>query len=124
MAEEMAGFPFWELRFDETGRLVNAGEVDAFMVDLPTQQLTDLFIISHGWNNDREFARGMYGRFLGQMRSVLRSPPMAASEQARIGVAGVVWPSMRWADEDVPGDDMGVPQASTVRIRMPVSFRS
>ena len=59
MAGEIAGRPHWEISFDEQGK-PNQGEVDALLAELPGEDLTDLFVFSHGWNNDRGQARRLY----------------------------------------------------------------
>src|SRR5438034_10514920 len=52
MPQDIAGYPHWEARFDEGGQFLDAGAIDQFLHELPAQGLTDLFIFSHGWNND------------------------------------------------------------------------
>lgn len=100
MAEQVAGFAFWEIGFDDKARFTDRKAIDAMVKELPGQALTDLLILSHGWNNDRRVARGLYERLLGEMRGVLGS--VALREGAKLGAAGVYWPSMRWADESAP----------------------
>ena len=62
MASEIAGQPHWEIGFDEQGKAAQ-GEVDALLAELPGKDLTDLFVFSHGWNNDRGQARRLYERY-------------------------------------------------------------
>ena len=61
--------------------------------------ITDLFIFSHGWNNDRDTAERLYRGFFGQLRKVVDDPALPKRRQARIGTAGVFWPSILWPDE-------------------------
>jgi hypothetical protein len=49
----------WEISFDEHGK-PNQGEADAVARELPGEDLTDLFVFSHGWNNDRGQAPGCW----------------------------------------------------------------
>jgi hypothetical protein len=100
MPDQVAGFPYWEVRFDEHGQLVEPAAAHALLADLPAQAPTDLFVFSHGWNSDRQLARDLYARYFAQMRAVLEGWP--AHRPAKIGTVGVLWPSMRWADEVVP----------------------
>lgn len=103
MAEQVAGFPYWEVRFDDRARLAEPARVEALLADLPRQALTDLFLFSHGWNNDRQMARNLYGAFFATLRAVLDNPPPdAAQRPATIGTLGIIWPARRWADEDLP----------------------
>ncbi len=103
MPEQLSGFPYWELRFDESGRLVDSRAAGALVEELPGQGLTDLFVFSHGWNNDRGMARDLYERYFAEMRALLdRSDLPGTRREAAIGTVGVIWPSMRWEDEALP----------------------
>ncbi|HZQ99620.1 MAG TPA: serine-threonine protein kinase [Chloroflexota bacterium] len=113
MAGQVAGFPFWVASFDESGGLAQPDAIDAFLAELPGQEVTDLFVCSHGWNNTREMALAMYERFFEQVAALLGEPTVR--RDARIGVLGVIWPSIRWADEAVPAPTSpGVPTAAAV----------
>ena len=106
MAEKMGAFPFWEVDFDERGRKVGSGAA-TLVAELPGQRLTDLFICSHGWNNSRAVARKLYAKFFGQMTKVLCDPKVQPRGRYKIGTVGIVWPAMRWADEDTNGPGGG-----------------
>ena len=100
MSDTTAGFRFWEIEFDENGGPVGAG-ARQLESDLASSEVTDLFIISHGWNNSATMARLLYDRFFAQVAQVLGGP------RTTIGVAGIVWPSMQWPDEELPGERVG-----------------
>lgn len=103
MAHEVAGFPYWEVVFDEVGGVALPESVTG---ELPAQKLTDLFIFSHGWNNDQSYARQLYETYFAHMRAVLDGRGgMPAGK--KVGAVGVVWPAMRWADEPVPVGERG-----------------
>jgi hypothetical protein len=97
MASEIAGLPHWEIGFDEHGK-AGQGEAGALLAELPGKDLTDLFVFSHGWNNDRRQAHRLYQRFFDQVPNLLTT----GGGTARVGTLGVVWPSKRWADEPEP----------------------
>jgi hypothetical protein len=103
MASEIAGQPHWEIGFDEQGKAAQ-GEVDALLAELPGEDLTDLFVFSHGWNNDRRQARRLYQLYFQQVPGLLGR---GGGQAARVGTLGVVWPSKRWADEPEPTGDGG-----------------
>ena len=103
MASEIAGQPHWEIGFDEHGKTTPA-EVDALLAELPGKDLTDLFVFSHGWNNDRRQARRLYQLYFQQVPGLLGR---GGGQAARVGTLGVVWPSKRWADEPEPTGDGG-----------------
>ena len=100
MADVVAGFPFWPLRFDKDGN--GDATVDTFLDELPGAGLTDLFIFSHGWNNDETTALDLYSRFFGAVRDVLSSGSATLRAGAKIGVAGVLWPSILFPGDTVP----------------------
>jgi hypothetical protein len=103
MAGEISGQPHWEISFDEHGK-PNQGEADAVARELPGEDLTDLFVFSHGWNNDRGQARRLYQHWFGQLPGLLAQ---GGAQDVRAGSLGVVWPSKRWADEPEPTGDGG-----------------
>ena len=61
----------WEVSFDERGQ-PDQGEVGKLLGELPDRDLTDLFVFSHGWNNDRAMARKLYEGLFERVQSVLR----------------------------------------------------
>jgi hypothetical protein len=101
MAGEIAGRPHWEIGFDEQGK-PDQGEADALLAELPGEDLTDLFVFSHGWNSDRGQARRLYQLYFQQLPGLLAQ---GGAPDARVGTLGVVWPSKRWADEPEPTGD-------------------
>jgi hypothetical protein len=102
MPQTVAGFPYWEVSFDEQGHLAQAQEADTVVAELPGQGLTDLFIFSHGWQNDRQMARDLYRGYFQLMRDLLDLPTVHPRRAATPGTLGVIWPSKRWADEPPP----------------------
>jgi hypothetical protein len=103
MAGEIAGRPHWQVGFDEQGG-ADQGEAGALLAELPGEDLTDLFVFSHGWNSSRAQARRLYERYFEQLPGLLAR----GGSTARVGTLGVVWPSKRWADEPEPtGGDGG-----------------
>ncbi|MER5430323.1 serine-threonine protein kinase [Streptomyces sp. NPDC002588] len=90
----MSVAPYWELTFDADGD-VDAGQRDRLLAGARKSGIRDLIVFSHGWNNDRSGATLLYSRFFQPI-------PRLAPATARIGYAGVVWPSMRFCDEPIP----------------------
>jgi hypothetical protein len=106
MTQTVAGFPFWDLRFNEDGQPEDAAALDEFVDEAKAQDLSDLFIFSHGWNNDATTALNLYQRFFGEMRKLLDDPSIPKRRDAKIGTAGVIWPSIKWPDDEA-GDSAG-----------------
>ena len=113
MAGEIAGQPHWEIGFDDHGQ-PDQGEADTLLRELPGEDLTDLLVFSHGWNNDRGQARRLYQLYFQQVPGLLAQ---GGAQDARVGSLGVVWPSKRWADE--PTGDGGGGAAGLGRRRRP-----
>jgi hypothetical protein len=98
MAGEIAGAAHWELGFDDRGR-PDQGELGRLLAEVPTRGVTDLMLLSHGWNSDRGQARRLYRLWFEQVPGLLGR---AGASAATVGSVGVVWPSKRWADEPEP----------------------
>ncbi|MFG2116434.1 serine-threonine protein kinase [Streptomyces sp. NPDC048718] len=85
--------PYQQIVFDKDGD-GPAGQARA-LAALARQGCTDLVVFTHGWNNTPSSATGLFDRFLAPF-------PRVAGKAARLGYAGVVWPSMMFSDEPVP----------------------
>ena len=85
-----------EMQFDKDARVV--GNVDAVLA-LANGPCTDLIVASHGWNNDANDARALYDQWRASMRNVLAQGRVPALTNRAIAFAGVIWPSMKFADD-------------------------
>jgi hypothetical protein len=116
---ELAGFPYFEVQFTKQGEAFDPRETAAVLdavraggrsapsglQDTQTgPRIGELFVISHGWNNDIAEARALYRNLFRSVRRTIEeggAPALAGREMA---VLGVLWPSKRFADEDlIPG---------------------
>lgn len=95
MSTELHGFPFWTLEYEKNASPVDATALEIFVAQVAQKKLTDVYIFSHGWNNDRKTALGLYDRYFAEVRKIVD----ARGISARIGVAGVIWPSILWPDD-------------------------
>lgn len=98
MTEQLHGLPYWELRFDSSGD-IDGAQRDALVSELPGTGVRDLFVFSHGWNSSPGTSRRLYDRFFGLLADAARD---STAPPARIGLVGILWPSLRWADEAIP----------------------
>jgi hypothetical protein len=105
MSDSLAGFPFWTLQFDKNG--VPSDAVASFLSEVKTADLSDLFIFSHGWNNDQATALDLYTRFFTAVKALLNDPAVASRPGAKAGVAGVLWPSILFPGDTPPAADAG-----------------
>jgi len=94
MTDAIGGVPFWDVTFDDDGD-PDTRTTDALVAE--TGDLTDLYVFSHGWNNDPRTARALYDGFLGLLAQQLHADPRGTA-----GFAGVYWPAKRWSDEPIP----------------------
>src|SRR5579875_1294921 len=105
MSSTVAGFPFWTLPFDKDG--VPQQGVSTFPGEVAAAGVTDLFIFSHGWNNDTATALDLYTRFFQAVGAVLADPTVKLRQGAKIGVAGVLWPSILFPGDTAPAQSQG-----------------
>jgi pimeloyl-ACP methyl ester carboxylesterase len=90
-------YPYAEVQLQADGSVHDPAELAAAVAQLRTAGVTDVLVMVHGWNNDMDAARSLYQRLAGSLEAV--EPAVAAAAGRRIGVLGVLWPSIKWADE-------------------------
>lgn len=105
---EIAGLPFWELRYDADGN-PDPVEETRLLKAVSEGAITNLMIFAHGWNNNPHVAFRLYKRFFGVLAGQLGRA--AGDPPTRIGLAGVLWPAQRWSDEPIP--DFDAPTTTT-----------
>ncbi|SEF34541.1 hypothetical protein SAMN05421837_107434 [Amycolatopsis pretoriensis] len=92
---QLSGFPAAEVEFDRTGEL--AGDRGAAVRALAADPaVTDLVVLTHGWNDDHLVARLLFSALAGSLRSVSGGLP-----GRRIAFACVLWPSRKLAEGGV-----------------------
>jgi hypothetical protein len=105
--EKLAGFPFWSIEFGKDGVALPATDMGTVEKELKDAGVTDLYVMSHGWNNDKADARNLYDRFFTQLRAALDANP--AYQSRTYGVLGIFWPSKKFADKElIPGGAAGL----------------
>jgi hypothetical protein len=97
---EFAGFPFCEVRFDKKGKIQGSASAVAVQAMLDGG-ITDLIVISHGWNNDDDEARGLYERFAQSARNVIARGTLPVAD-CKLAFLRVFWPSKKFRDDDAP----------------------
>ncbi|MFL6175584.1 MAG: hypothetical protein ACJ715_02950 [Ornithinibacter sp.] len=102
-------YPYQELEFAKDGSPVHHEQADA--VRALADQVTDVVVVSHGWNNDMDEARVLYRTLFASMDAVRQARGTDLGGRS-IGVVGVLWPSKRFADAElVPGGAAGIGDA-------------
>ena len=82
---DIAGIPYTEAQFDLNGMLGRP-------VTLPPG-VTDLIVISHGWNNDADAARHLYRTLFTNFVAVATPNDLPGRSLA---IVGVIWPSKKF----------------------------
>lgn len=101
---ELSGFPFFEVHFDKRARQAEPAQATALLAHLERAGVTDLLVLAHGWNNDMAEARALYARLCKRLRFVHDFAPPQGVAGRSFAIAGVLWPSKRFAERDlIPG---------------------
>ncbi|MBA3913625.1 MAG: hypothetical protein H0X25_07165, partial [Acidobacteriales bacterium] len=112
MITHYGGFPAFDVLYDTGGQLVNPQfEQDAldYLASNDGSAITDLAVMSHGWNNNIDEARELYSGFFAAVRGTLGAQPTLCSNGRQLAVIGVFWPSKKFADADlIPGGAAGL----------------
>ncbi|HLL70677.1 MAG TPA: hypothetical protein VK363_04540 [Pyrinomonadaceae bacterium] len=101
---EISGFPYFEVQFTKDGAVHDEDEVRRvldFVSGQPQGSVTDLIVISHGWNNDMGEARRTYGNLFALVRKQLDGNRPQGLEARNFAVLGILWPSKKFADEEL-----------------------
>jgi len=97
----LEGFPYFEVEFNKKGQVFDSDQVKALTDFLSQGEVSDLFVISHGWNNDMDDARDLYRRFFDCMRQILDSGGVAGVSTRKFAIMAVLWPSAKFADKEL-----------------------
>src|SRR5215510_920473 len=84
---DIAGIPYTEAQFNKDGNLENQNQVN-----LPAD-ITDVFVMSHGWNNNADDARTLYREFFENFVAVAQPNDLSGRSFA---IVGVIWPSKKF----------------------------
>ena len=87
------------------------------LATLRDEPVTDVFLMSHGWQGDVPSAVRQYHKWIDAMGAC--TADRAAIEKARPGfhplLVGLHWPSLAWGDEELPSESVSfAPGASPV----------
>jgi hypothetical protein len=97
----MREIPHYEIEFGADGRLVNEQQ-EASLAEVVSGGRKTLFVFAHGWNNSPGKARELFQRFFATVHDALPS-----GAESSVATVGVIWPSMRWPDEQDPTASSG-----------------
>ncbi len=103
---KMGPFKYLPLAFDKDGAIVDETQFAAVTAALSSTAITDLIVISHGWNNDTPEAEALYTSIFNQVGAVLplKNPACNAVRAKKVLVVGILWPSKKFDDSSlIPG---------------------
>lgn len=99
----------FDVEFTKDGDVFKPAQAEALVAGLGG--VTDLIVVSHGWNNDMADARALYDELVGNIEELLKARTAAGAPTALEALAGrtyavcqVFWPSKKFTDADlIPG---------------------
>jgi hypothetical protein len=94
MTDALDAFHYAPLQFDTTGSLVDPAQ--ATRVHDLAGEVTDLLVISHGWNNSAADALSMYRQIAASMVADRDGGHEPALANRTLGLVGVIWPSKQF----------------------------
>lgn len=114
--KELSGFPYFEIQFTKEGATHDPKEVDAALSFAGSGSVSDLFVISHGWNNDMKEARRLYKTFFARVRELIDEQAVPGVDR-QFGVIAILWPSKKFAE-----DELKPSGAASARAEVPAAF--
>jgi hypothetical protein len=121
MLTQFGGFPAFEVMYDMGGHLVAPSaeaEAVAYFSTGAGKSVTDLIMISHGWNNDIADARVLYHNFFSAFAAVTSK----VLPNRTWGVLALFWPSKKFADDAlIPGGAAGLSDPAAQRLAAQLS---
>ncbi|WP_120500086.1 hypothetical protein [Roseovarius sp. EL26] len=90
----ISGFPSITITYRKSGNAARADHVKRLHSFVKNHQLDDLLVISHGWNNSKTEAMGLYKKLLAQIKLHRAQEPKLKNR--KVGILAVIWPSKRF----------------------------
>jgi len=117
----------FEVEFTKDGKVFDATQLDALVAGLAP--ISDLFVLSHGWNNNKQDASQLYDALVGNIDKLLdlRDQPSVPetlrdfTDRLRgrsFAAVRIYWPSIKFEDADlIPGGGAATAQAEQENIK-------
>lgn len=110
-----ADFPAFEVQYDLNGALVDANAETALLDAARQGDVTDVIVISHGWNNDMPEARALYTNFFTLLQQAKSTYP-ALTAGRKFAVMWLFWPSKRFDEpQNIAGGAAAVADVSAAQ---------
>jgi hypothetical protein len=93
---DINGLAYYEVDFNADGSLntANGGGDGGLPAALAAGEITDLFVLSHGWNDGVVSARQLYQAMFGLLAAQL------GKHLSSSAAVGIIWPSLLFPDDD------------------------
>lgn len=97
-------FPYYIIPFDKRGLCEAPRTRDELGRQVSEEGFTDVFVFSHGWNNDWEAATTRYEDFIEGFIGLRTSLELPLPPDYKPLLVGIFWPStaLVWEDEEAP----------------------
>ena len=97
--------PWYVLPFNKNGRSTGPQTRDDLIARVGREGFTDVFLFSHGWNNDWLVATERYRDFFGGFMELRRKHELPKPDPYRPLLVGIFWPStaLTFGEERGPG---------------------
>jgi hypothetical protein len=97
-------FPYYIIPFDKRGLCEAPRTRDHLLKETSEKDFTDVFVFSHGWNNDWAVATARYEDFIRGFMSLRSSQGIPFPPDYKPLLVGIFWPStaLVWEDEEAP----------------------
>jgi hypothetical protein len=93
-------YPTTEVEFTKHGVIHDQNQVDSLREMVADEDITDLIVLSHGWNNDMDEARRLYRKLLTNIERRVDAAQTDMGDR-RLGVLAVLWPSKKFAEREL-----------------------
>src|SRR5262245_34869754 len=96
MPTTIHGMPYYEVDFNSDGSLntQNGSGDGGLPAALAAGGITDVFVLSHGWNNGVDSAHDLYQDMFGKLSDQI------GDHRTKSAAVGVIWPSLLFPDDD------------------------
>src|SRR6266853_4373532 len=91
-------YPFFPVQFTSEGTVFQPSEVDALTSGIRSG-VSDLLVISHGWNNKTDDAKSLYSGLTAQIAAQVAAAP--ALKGRTFAICGVLWPSKKFEESEL-----------------------
>jgi len=100
MADPKFPYPFFPVQFTTDGVLFQSSDVDKLIAGITADpKPTDVFVLSHGWNNNMDDAKSLYSGLTTHLAAQIQNSPELKDRS--FVICGILWPSKKFEDADL-----------------------